>query len=70
MLTYLSTIGLILALLLGWIAVQGAYARFSRRHPELGPFREEGGGCGTCSGGGCSGGSCAAPTDMTLRKHH
>ena len=38
--------------LLGWVWVQGAYARFAARHPELGPFRSEGGSCG---GGCCSG---------------
>lgn len=59
MLSYLITIGLILALLLGWVGVQAAYDRFARRHPELGPFRTGAGGCGTCSGGGCGGGHCA-----------
>jgi hypothetical protein len=42
----------IFGVLLGWIWVQGVYARFATRHPELGPYREEGGGCG---GGCCSG---------------
>ena len=55
--TYLITIGLILLLLLGWILVQQAYRLFARRHPELGPFRDEGNGCGACSGGKCGGGS-------------
>lgn len=57
---YLVTIVLILALLLGGIFVDQAYRRFARRHPELGPFRKEGG-CGSCSGGsGCGGGHCDA----------
>lgn len=42
----------IFGVLWGWIWVQGAYARFAARHPELGPFRGEGGGCG---GGCCQG---------------
>jgi hypothetical protein len=55
---YLLSIAIIPALLFGWIAVQGIYRRFARRHPELGPFRSESGGCGSCSGGsGCSGSS-------------
>jgi len=59
MLTYVVTIGLILALLLGGIAVDRLYKGFARRHPELGPFRGEGGGCGGhCGGGACGGGAC------------
>lgn len=42
----------IFAVLVGWIWVQGAYARFAARHPELGPYRGEG---GACAGGCCSG---------------
>jgi hypothetical protein len=42
----------IFGVLLGWIWVQGVYARFASRHPDLGPYREEGGGCG---GGCCAG---------------
>jgi hypothetical protein len=60
MTTYLVTIGLILALLLGWIGVQRAYRRFARHHPELGPFRDEGAGCGACSAGKCGGGGCSS----------
>jgi hypothetical protein len=56
--TYLTTIALILAITLGGIAVDRLYRRFAQRHPELGPFRKEGGGCGACSGGHCGGGHC------------
>lgn len=56
---YLLAIALILLLLLGWVVVQQVYRLFARRHPELGPFRKEGGGCGCCSGGACGGGACA-----------
>lgn len=53
---YLLTIGLILGVMLAGIAVRQLYDRFARRHPELGPFRQEGGGCGGCSkGSGCHG---------------
>jgi hypothetical protein len=41
---------LIFALLLGWVAVQYLYRAFSQRHPELGPAREEGLGCGLFCG--------------------
>lgn len=34
-----------------WILVQSTARAFAKRHPELGPYREEGGGCG----GGCCG---------------
>jgi hypothetical protein len=56
---YLIAIGLILGLMVGWIAVERLYRRFARRHPELGPFRKAGGGCGGhCGGGACGGGAC------------
>jgi hypothetical protein len=42
---YLTAVLLILALLIGWVAIQGAARRFAARHPEHGPAREEGGGC-------------------------
>ena len=43
----------ILLLLLAWVGVQQLAHRYAARHPELGPAREEGGGCqrGCCSGG-------------------
>ena len=48
----------IFGVLAGWVWVQQIYIAFSRRNPELGPFRAEGGGCGsggcTCSGRRCS----------------
>ncbi|MEW5769890.1 MAG: chemotaxis protein [Pseudomonadota bacterium] len=56
---YLMTIAVILLLLLGGIAVDRLYRAFARRNPQLGPFREAGGGCGGhCGGGGCGGGEC------------
>lgn len=49
----------ILLMLLGGLAVDGLYRRFAKRHPELGPFRPEGGCGGGCR---CSGGRCG-PSD-------
>jgi len=40
----------ILTLLLGWLAVQRLARLFAKRHPELGPAREEGQGCGSSCG--------------------
>ncbi len=54
---YLVTIGLILLIMLAGIVVDRFYKLFARRHPELGPFRKEAGGCGGHCGG-CGGGSC------------
>jgi len=46
-------VGIILAVLGGWLAVQAAVRRFAARHPEFGPAREE---CaGGCAGHGCRG---------------
>ncbi len=60
---YLAAMLLVPALLLGWVAVQEMARRFARAHPELGPFREEGGGCGGhCS---CLGGSCPKAKEST-----
>jgi len=33
----------------GWLLVQDISRKFAKRHPEFGPYREEGSGCG----GGC-----------------
>ena len=59
MTTYLLTIGILFLLVLLSVVVQQFYRLFARRHPELGPFRSESGGCGCCSNSGaCSGGAC------------
>jgi len=56
----LLTIGAILLVLLIYVVVQRTYRLFSQQHPELGPFRQEGKGCGSCSGGSeCSGDRCS-----------
>lgn len=53
---YLLAMVLLPLLMFGWLVVQGIARRFARAHPEFGPPREEGGGCGkscSCHGGGC-----------------
>jgi hypothetical protein len=56
MLDYLIAMGMVPILLLGWLVVQSITRRYSNMHPEFGPHREEGSGCGkSCM---CSGGSC------------
>ncbi|MBL7002532.1 MAG: chemotaxis protein [Gammaproteobacteria bacterium] len=53
---YLAGMMIVPVLLIGWLLVQNIGRRYARAHPELGEFREEGGGCGkSCS---CSGNSC------------
>ncbi len=67
MLTYLTAMAVILLMLLGWIGVQHLARLFAARHPEFGPAREEGGGCGSlckCSGGQCRSGNTG--TDDTI----
>ena len=54
--TYFLAISIILVIMLGWVVVQQIARVFAARHPEFGPAREEGGGCGSsclCSGGQC-----------------
>ena len=50
----------LLAVLCGWLFVQYLARSFAARHPEFGPAREEGSGCGKsclCGSGGCSRGA-------------
>jgi hypothetical protein len=48
--TYLVATGIILIVMLGWVAVQHMARLFAVKHPEFGPYPEGGGGCGTCGG--------------------
>lgn len=70
-----ATVGALFALILGWVGVQALARRTAAQHPEAGPYREAGGGCGGgCCGTpaeqeaapGCSGGSCG-PCDKDCR---
>ena len=57
----LFTISAILIVLLLYVLVQRSYRLFGKLHPELGPFRVEGKGCGACSGDGeCGKSSCSS----------
>lgn len=38
------------ALVIGWVLIQQTARRFAKAHPEFGPPREEGGGCGSSCG--------------------
>lgn len=68
MLDYLIAIAVVSLALFGWLWVQQLAQDFARRHPEFGPAREEGGGCGgSCS---CSGGHCSAKQEILLDEHH
>lgn len=58
MINLLLAIIIIFLLLLVWILTQQAARKFATKHPELGPAKEEGLGCGkTC---GCKKGHCIA----------
>lgn len=57
MLNFLIAFIIIFSLLIAWVLVQQAARKFAANHPELGPVKEEGLGCGkTC---GCKIGSCS-----------
>ena len=43
---FISSVGIVLLVLLGWVAVQHVARLYARQHPEFGPYREEGSGCG------------------------
>ena len=53
---YLIAMLVVPALLIGWLLVQQIARNFAKSHPELGAYREEGGGCGKSCG--CKGSSC------------
>lgn len=56
MIDFIVAIGAILLLLSGWIFIQQLSRRYAHKHPQFGPAREEGNGCGTsclCSKGSC-----------------
>jgi hypothetical protein len=44
--TLITTVGLLVALMAAWIEVQRAARRMAEQHPESGPLRLVGGGCG------------------------
>jgi hypothetical protein len=48
-------IALIFGIMVAGVLVERIYRAFAARNPQLGPYRKEGGSCGSCS---CSGGNC------------
>lgn len=50
MLTLFITITIIFSILIAWILIQQAARKFAANHPELGPMKEEGLGCGKSCG--------------------
>ena len=56
MLKILVAAAIIFSVLAAWIGVQFLARHFAARHPELGPAREEGTGCGKDCG--CAKGRC------------
>ena len=59
---YFLAMLVIVVVLAGWVAVQHLARGFAARHPEFGPAREEGSGCGSsclCRGGT----ACSRHTD-------
>jgi hypothetical protein len=68
MVDIIIAIGFITALLAGWVAVQHLARSYAARHPEFGPAREEGSGCGhSCL---CSGGKCGKQAQCTRAPSH
>ncbi|MCG6860350.1 MAG: hypothetical protein LJE70_03570 [Chromatiaceae bacterium] len=59
MTTYLVAMGIILVILLAWVAVQQAARLFFHRHPEFGSYREKVGCCGNHGSHDCGGDSCS-----------
>ncbi len=55
LLRYFIAMFFLLSILFIWLMVQKLSRKFAADHPEFGPVREEGGGCG--SGGKCNCGS-------------
>ncbi|UHD16287.1 hypothetical protein [Thiocapsa bogorovii] len=52
MVKVLSASLVIFLVLAAWVLVERIYAAFAARHPELGPFRRNDGGC-SCGSGSC-----------------
>lgn len=70
MVDFIIAITFILIALSGWIFVQYLARKFATRHPEFGPPKEEGGGCGKscmCSNGNCKNRQKPAQSHQTNR---
>jgi hypothetical protein len=54
---YIQTVSFVFALMTVFILVRNAARRYAERHPEFGPLREEGEGCG-CGNKRCGESQC------------
>jgi len=63
LMNYLSALAVLLGFLGLWVGIQTLSRRIAASHPESGPFREAGAGCG----GGCGvcGQSCSSSDTST-----
>jgi hypothetical protein len=59
LITLAAAVALLFGLLAGWIAVQRAARKVAAAHPECGPLRLVGGGCGGHGSGPSGCGACA-----------
>ncbi len=62
---YFIAMFFMLAILFIWLMVQKLSRKFAAEHPEFGPAREEGGGCG--GGGKCNCGSIKNCTNPKIK---
>ena len=63
---YFIAMFFMLAVLFIWLMVQKLSRNFAAEHPEFGPVREEGGGCG--GGGKCNCGSIKNCTNPKIKQ--
>ena len=63
---YLIAMAFMLSFLFLWLMVQKLSRKFAAAHPEFGPAREEGGGCG--GGGKCNCGSVKSCTNSKIKR--
>jgi hypothetical protein len=62
---YFTAMFFMLGVLFIWIVVQKFSRKFASTHPEFGPIREEGGGCG--GGGKCNCSSIKSCTNPKIK---
>jgi len=65
--TLITTVGLLMALMAAWIEIQRAARRMAEQHPESGPLRLVGGGCGGQGHGDAHGKGAASLLNPALR---
>jgi hypothetical protein len=60
-LTYLAAIAVFFVMMATMIVVERIYRRFAANHPERGPYRKQGEGCGSCKS--CDDPTCKSDSD-------